>query len=286
MAQLQAGAHITRPIAWGCGSIRSVWPRWLRASLAVALAGAAACLLTGCVSPRYKLASKNTLPARALNVNFPPAPLEAILNTLVIFGGRGSWKREAFWDEYVVTFHNHGDQPLQVDSVTLVDFAGAPRSAGEDPWALERESKTLEKRYRDAGMAFARIAGPRVLVAAAEPGAIASAGIGSAGAAAAATATAVALPVYGLAIWGINSHNKATIKAEFTRRRLPLPLSLAPGETRTGSLFFPMVPSPHSLAVSWSNESGKGDSVVLPLDFLRALHLTAAPTATPHSSLP
>jgi hypothetical protein len=103
---------------------------------------------------------------------------------------------------------------------------------------------------------------------------IASAGIGAAGAAAAATATAVALPAYGLAIWGINRHHKAEIKDEFNRRRLPLPLSLAPGETRTGSLFFPMVPNPRSMDLKWSSEARKGDSV-LPLDFLVGLHVTA-----------
>lgn len=253
----------------------------------VVFAGAALCLLMGCVSPRYKFASKDTPPARALNVNFPPAPLEAKLTTAITFGGPGSWKREAFWDEYIVAIHNHGDRPLQVTAVTLVDFAGTPRAAGDDPWALERESKTLERQYRDTGMAFARMAAPRVLVATTEPVVIAGAGIGTAGAAVAATATAVALPIYGLAIWGINSHNKAAIKAEFTRRRLPLPLRLATGETRTGSLFFPMVPNPRSLAMNWSNESDKGDSVLM-LDFLRGLHVTAvtADSTIQNSSLP
>jgi hypothetical protein len=250
-------------------------PPRLRAPLAIALACATLCVLTGCVSSKYKFAGKDTPPARALNVHFPPAPLDANLSSVITAGGPGSWKREAFWDEYVVVLHNTGDQPLQVASVALVDFAGASRPAGDDPWALERESKTLERKYRDAGMAFARTAAPRVLVTSAEPVVIASAGIGTAGAAAAATVTAVALPVYGLTIWGINMHHKAAIKAEFNRRRLPLPLSLAPGETRTGSLFFPMVPNPRSLNLNWSNESATGESA-LPLDFLRGLHVTAA----------
>jgi hypothetical protein len=90
-----------------------------------------------------------------------------------------------------------GDQPLEIASATLVDFAGTSRSAGDDPWTLERESKTLEKKCRDAGIAFARVAAPRVLVTTAEPVVVSSVGIGAAGAAAAATATAVALPVYG-----------------------------------------------------------------------------------------
>jgi len=133
-------------------SIRAERPR-LWAPLAIALACAAPCVLPGCVSANYKFAGKDTPPAHALNVHFPPAPLEASLASVITDGGPGSWKREAFWDEYVVTLHNTGDQPLQVASGTLVDFAGTSRSAGDDPWAVERESKTLERKYRDSGMA-------------------------------------------------------------------------------------------------------------------------------------
>jgi hypothetical protein len=244
-------------------------------SLAFALACVAVCVATGCISSKYKFAGKQTPPARALNVRFPPAPLDASLASVVTDGGPGSWKREAFWDEYVVALHNTGDQPLQISSATLADFEGTARPAGNDPWALERESKSLERKYRDSGIAFARVAAPRVLVSTAEPVVVANAGLGTAGAAAAATATAVALPVYGLATWGLNRRQKAAIKAEFGRRRLPLPLSLAPGETRTGSLFFPMVPNPRSLNLVWSNDSGNGDSA-LPLDLLDGLHVAAA----------
>jgi hypothetical protein len=240
----------------------------------LALAVAALYVVSACVSSKYKFAGKEIPPARSLSAQFPPAPLDANLVNVITDGGPGSWKREAFWDEYVVALHNPGDQPLEVSSATLVDFAGSPRSAGNDPWALERESKTLERKYRDAGIAFARIAAPRVLVTTAEPVAVASAGIGTAGAAAAATATAVALPVYGLATWGVNRHHKAAITVEFNRRRLRLPLSLAPGETRTGSLFFPMVPNPRSLDLNGSTGSGTTDAV-LALDFLRGLHVTA-----------
>ena len=124
-------------------------------------------------------------------------------------------------------------------------------------------------------MTVVRVAAPRVLVTVAESSGAASAAIGGAGAATAATVTAAALPVYGATVLGMNLHNKKSIEAEFNRRRLRLPLVLAAGETRTGSLFFPMVPNPQSLIVSWSSESGNsraGDSV-LPLDFLQGLHV-------------
>ena len=62
------------------------------------------------------------------------------------------------------------------------------------------------------------------------------------------------------------------MEEEFSMRRLVLPLALAPGETRTGSFFFPMVPSPRSLSLHWSNSSGPGDAI-LALDSLHNLHL-------------
>jgi len=233
------------------------------------------CLSSACVSSKYKRADKRIPPAKALNVKFPPAILDASLYTEISDGAPGSWKREAYWDEYVVTIHNAGDQPLEITSTTLTDYNEAPHRAGDNPWALERESKTLGKRYQDAGIAFARVAAPRVIVSAAEPGVVASAGVGSAGAAAASTITAVALPIYGATVFGINIHNKKEITKEFNRRRLPLPLPLAAGETRTGSFFFPTIPNPHALTLHWSNGSGEGDSA-LGLDFLEGLHVKVA----------
>jgi hypothetical protein len=243
-------------------------------SAALVLAAMSICLLAACVSPKYKRAEKNAEPV-PLNVKFPSSALEASLYTEISDGGPGSWKREAFWDEYVVTLHNQGDRALNVTSVTLADYEGVPRPAGSDPWALEKESKTLERRYRDAGVAFARIAAPRVIATTAEPGIVASAGIGSTGAAAAATATAVAIPVYGLTVLEINMHNKKAIKKEFDRRRLPLPLTLGPGETRAGSLFFPMVPNPQALTLRWTGTAGD-DEAALDLHFLEGLHVISA----------
>jgi len=231
------------------------------------------CLVAACVSPKYQRTGKSTPPVQPLNVKFPPSTLDSSLYSEISDGGPGSWKREAFWDEYVVIMHNEGDQALNIVSATIMDYAGAVRPAGKDPWALERESKTLEKRYRDAGVAFARIAAPRVIVGAAEPGVVASAGIGATGTAAAATAAAVALPVYGATVLGINMHNKSGIKKEFNRRRISLPLTFGPGQTRTGSFFFPMVPNPQALTVHWINSAGDGETT-LELQFLQGLHVS------------
>jgi hypothetical protein len=209
-------------------------------------------------------------------VRFPPSALDTSLYSEISYGGPGSWKREAYWDEYVVIMHNNGDQALNITSATLMDYADAVQPAGSDPWALERESKSLERRYRDAGIAFSRMAAPRVIASAAEPTVVASTGVGTAGAATAATLTAVALPVYGVTIFGINMHNKAAIKNEFNRRRVPLPLTLGPGESRAGSFFFPMVPNPQALTVRWTSNDRDGEST-LKLSFLQGLHVKDGP---------
>jgi hypothetical protein len=241
----------------------------------------------GCVATKYKLAKKSAPPVQLLNIAFPPSPvLQPTLATLISYRGPGSWKREALWDEYVVTLENHADRALTIDSAALADAAGMPYAAGADPWVLEKQSKKLEKQYRDRGEAFMRAAGPGVLivgVGAATASAAASTVFISAGVAGAAVAAVFVLPVYYVSVLGINHHNKKAVMTEFNRRRLPLPLTLSPGEPRTGSLFFPMVRSPSSLTLGWSNDGGSAQAV-LPLDFLQALHVPAAPVG--HASNP
>jgi hypothetical protein len=125
-----------------------------------------------------------------------------------------------------------------------------------------------------------RAAGPGVIIVGAGAATISAAAGGtvfvSAGLVGAAVATVVVLPVYYITVFGINHHNKKAVMAEFKRRRLPLPLTLAPGETRTGSVFYPMVRSPSSLELRWSSEPSSGQAA-LPLDFLKGLHVPTAP---------
>jgi hypothetical protein len=243
------------------------------------------CGQLGCVANKYKLARKNTPPVQPLTVTFAPSPpLQASLVALVSYGGPGSWKRAALWDEYVVTLENRGDRPLIIASAALTDATGTPYAASSDLWALEKQSKKLEKEYRDRGEAFLRTAGSGVLIVGVAAGAAsATAAAGSVAfispaAAGAFAATVIVLPVYYLSVAGINHHNKKAIVAEFNRRRLPLPLTLAPGESRTGSLFFPMVRSPGLLSLSWSNDTA-GNTTTLPLEFLKLLHVPPAPTS-------
>jgi len=244
-----------------------------------ATVAAVLCCQSGCVATKYKLAKKNTPPLQVLSVAFPPsAPLQATLAALIIYGGPGSWKREALWDEYVLAVQNSGERPVTLDFTTLTDSNDMPVAAGVDPWTLEKQSKILEKQYRASGVAFARAAGPGVLIVGAGAAAIAATTTSvfiSSAAIGAALSTMFVLPVYYVSVWGINHHNKKAVTAEFTRRRLHLPLTLAPGEARTGSVFYPMVRDPRSLELHWSSETGDGQATLL-LDFLHGLHVPAA----------
>ena len=251
--------------------------------LAVIAAAIIAVLLVcqyGCVATKYKLANKDTPPVQSLNTAFPPSlPLLPTLVSLISYGGPGSWKRAALWDEYVVTIENRGERPLTIDSATLADSAGTAYAAGSDPWKLEKQSKALEQQYKDRGEAFLRTAGPGVFIVGVGA-ATASATAGgitfvSPAVAGAAVATVIVLPVYYATVIGINHHYKKAVMSEFKRRRVALPLMIAPGETRTGSLFYPMVRSPSSLTLDWSTEGGSA-TAKLSLEFLHTLHVPPA----------
>ena len=247
----------------------------------VAMLAAWSVLLSGCVSTRYKMAPEKTPPPMPLNLAATQPPLEVMLNMVILYKGPGSWKRAAFWDEYVVTLRNQGNQPLTIASAALADFAGVRRAPDDNPWALEKESKTLERKYRDAGIAFVRYTAPGGILAVAGVS-FAEASLMSAGAAGAATVCFVALPVYYTGVIMINHHNKVAVEKEFHRRRLGLPLTLAPGETRIGSFFFPMVPNPRSLSLRWASGAA-GDEILIPLESLHGLHIKASVQASVHN---
>jgi hypothetical protein len=173
-----------------------------------------------------------------------------------------------------VALHNQSEEPLTIAGATLIDFADADRAPGVDPWALEKESQTVEQQYKRAGVDFARGAMPRVLIVGASATTGAMGGFLSAAVAVAAAVSVIALPIYEIVVWRMNRLNKAAVTAEFARRRLAFPLTLAAGETRNGSLFLPLVPNPHSLTLQWSR-GPVSNNVTLSLAALHGLHSTS-----------
>ncbi|MFI4891003.1 MAG: hypothetical protein ACHQIL_10770 [Steroidobacterales bacterium] len=230
--------------------------------------------LTGCVATKYQMAQKGAPPPTLLSITDSQPPIDVGVRSVIVDGGPGSWKRRALWDEYVVTIRNQGEEPLTIVDATLIDFSGKPLSPGVDPWALEKASQSLEQRYRSAGVAFARSAAPRAVVFGATAAGAAVGGAAETATAAAAGISVIALPVAYVVVWHKNRLNKAAISTEFARRRLSFPLTLAAGEMHTGSIFFPMVPDPRSLTLSWTSDPKSG-AIDISLDSLVGMHVPA-----------
>jgi hypothetical protein len=235
---------------------------------------------TGCVtSTKYRMAKEGTPVAKPLGWNVAVPPAEITLSTLIVFKGPGSWKREARWDEYVVKLTNHGTQPLWIETATLIDLMGEPQIPGVDPWQLEKLSYTNWDKYGKTGLKVVAGAGAMALYGTALMASSVGSFMAGPGAAAGGSVLLDAIPVVAIvditAVAIMNHNNKAKVQKEFDRRRLVLPLTMAPDSAAEGSLFFPMTPGPQRLIVR--GKSGETPlELVLELKPLAGLHLKPA----------
>jgi hypothetical protein len=128
---------------------------------------------TGCVSSKYKLAKTDTPPPVPLNLAVTQPPAEVVVHTVIAYQGPGSWKREAFWDEYVLTIARRGDTPLIIESAELLDWEQAAAKPGDDPWVLDREGRSWWKNVRSSPTTSLVALGAGTLLA----GAVATSGL-------------------------------------------------------------------------------------------------------------
>lgn len=261
-------------------------PSWSRFAYRVTLLLGLTLLSAGCVSNKYQAASALGAQPQWINANLGGAPLKTRLDTVIIYQGPGSWKKSAYWDEFLITFTNDSDASITLASASLIDYFGTIMPAGTEPWKLEKASRAQRDRYTDAGVSFAlnTLGYAALTYGAAGAGMLVGAAMTNTwgGLAAGATIGLVAVPVTALAIYANNQKHRHQIEKEFSRRRLSLPLALAPGETRQGSLFFPMTVGPRSLRLECAEGTVRRPSD-LPLPMLAGMHLmeSAPPSPTP-----
>jgi hypothetical protein len=254
-----------------------------------AVAALVALLFTGCVSNKYQRTGKNTPPAVMLHLpaapiaaapeNTPPPVFAATLESVIVYRGPGSWKRVAYWDEYVLTLENHSAGAVVVEEATLTDFQGGVVHPGSDPWELERQSRSYTARLKSTGgnilqlgagmvgsglmgVATGAVVGPMVL----GPSWFGPVLEG------AATGFVVAVPVYVASSVYLNVSRKHDVEAEFKKRNLHLPASLAANTTAQGSLFFRISPGPQRLTLRYRIGNETREDVV-DLTALSGLHL-------------
>lgn len=240
--------------------------------------------LTGCVSSGYRRTDNEDIPpAVPLGWQSGTAPVDLTLQTVIVYRGPGSWKTNAYFDEYVVTLRNHSSSPQAVTRALLTDFRGSTVLTGDNPWTLEKLSRTKLDRYGSlaaigAGTSLASFgAGVGTLATLAFAPAGLTAGLSLGSAFMLASGAIVAVPV---ATVYKNVSSKHGIEAEFTRRQLRLPLTLTPGQELSGSLFFPVTPGPRRLQVQLEGQSLL-EAIELPLPQLATLHLAPDRDAIP-----
>jgi hypothetical protein len=216
--------------------------------------------LTSCTSPTYEAAPKDTLPPVLINLPSTDPPIEALLHTVIKFHGPGSWKRNAYWDEYVVTVANRGNALVTIESATLFDRENTSTVAGENPWELEQASYKLA----DEHVGFVKqstIQTSRAVVGGALAGGI----------------LVPAEYITGTIYANINSRN--AVEQEFKRRRLVLPAVLVPGQLTYGSLFFRISPDAQRLTLHCRVDDTPRD-VVIDLTPIADLHLKSPSPGT------
>lgn len=247
--------------------VSSLVPRGVTALLMVPF-------LCGCVSAKYKPAPKATPPAVTLNLTATDPALSAVLHSAIIFQGPGSWKRSAYWDEYVISVANYSSTPMVVTNVELFDFTGKSATPGDNPWKVEKQSRSDLARLQSAAGTALKIGASTlgVMTLGAMPAAAAVAGASVSGTVA--LAGLMVDPAFLVGTIMRNSSERGKIDREFNARRLELPVRLAPGEVRQGSLFFRISPGPTHVALHYELGNGEKGSLTLPLTPLASLHLT------------
>jgi hypothetical protein len=244
--------------------------------------------MTGCASSKYKLAKKNTPPPIPINLSVNQPPIELILHTVIVYQGSGSWKRKAYWDEYIITITNQGQLPLTIDSATLIDFQDKHNATGSDPWELEKQSKTWWKNIQstEAGRLVTLGAGMAASIGvfmAVAPAAIWGGSGAALGVAGAAVGAIIVLPAYALISVLGNISGRHKIEAEFNKRRLAIPVIVPAGQIVQGSFFFPITPGPKRLILQCQVGEEALD-IDFDLSLLADLHIKDETTKLPASS--
>ena len=175
------------------------------------------------------------------------------LDTLIVRDGPGSWARNADWDEYRLTVRNLSDARLVVDRIVIFDAFDQPIAATGSRENLVRGSRKIARRHEDAGIEI-------------------KAGAGAATAASGLLLAGPALITTGI----VRGVRNARVNEQLVTRGTSLPLHVAAGEESALQLFFPIVPSPERMVLSYRNGVFARQIVIDTSSVLNRLHLANA----------
>ncbi len=213
--------------------------------------------------------------------------LSVALDWVIVKDGPGTWAKNAWWDEYLISVANVSDEVVSLTNVQIIDHLETPLAADADYKQLVRASKQTAGRYDDYDIEVKPGAGTGALVLAGTGGvmvasAMAAASLGAtiAGSATATTAAAgagavaIVLVAPALIVGGIiKGSNNRKVGREIEKRHTAFPVKLGAGESASIDVFFPLAPSPQSVLLVYETEA---DTRVIEIDtreVLEGLHL-------------
>lgn len=214
-------------------------------------------ILSGCATTRF---ISNPTPPQELKISGKDQNFEVVLDHIILPNGPGSWVKDALWDEYALTLRNFSDKDVTAERFRIIDPRGVYINNGVNPFQLESASKMLANAYKEIGIMTVVGVGSEALLFVA-PLVVAPLAL-------------VALPVY--EICSMNKtfsdvQDNEKISKEFTGRMLTA-VALSGNATVTGSIFFPIIPSPKSLVIDYRMKN-EMKTLEISLEKLTGLHV-------------
>ena len=246
-----------------------------------------ACLLAGCGGTRV-LKEPQPLQTTKPLATESDERVTVILDWVIVRDGPGTWARNADWDEYLLRVSNRSALPIRINELVVIDSLNTRIASEPGRKELVEGSKKTARRYKKTGIKVKAGHGSGTMLV--TGAAVTVVGVGAAyGAASAALASGAtsaggagtalgglvllgpALAVGGI-LRGVNNH---AVNEEILLRQTELPLEVAAGEEVQLTVFFPLVPSPCALELSYAEESGEHTVAVDTSMAMNGLHLDA-----------
>jgi len=207
--------------------------------------------------------------------------LSVTLDWVIVRDGPGTWAKNVDWDEYLLRVQNLGDDSIRVTNITVLDSLGTRIETGDSRKQLVKGTKKTKRRYKGEGLKVKAGVSAGTLLAAGAVTAVTVASVGGAvvlggSALAAGVATGVLLvPV--LAVGGVfRGVNNSKVNNQIESRQTLLPIELQDEVENSLHVFFPLVPSPRQLELTYVDLRGEHTLIVDTQAALEGLHLLQA----------
>lgn len=198
----------------------------------------------GCAATTARHIAAPTSPPQDVSLQARSEDLEIRLHYVIAPDGPGSWLRGAKWNEFVVSIKNLSPNDVTIERINLIDSRGVyVESKYPSLLELETASENIAKEYALGGQMTAL------------------------GVASSVAAVFAPIPLPGLTGLLMSGHmysaqyagakDREAIDAEFKKRQLSAPLELSGGALLRGSVFFPLVPDPRAVVLTYSSPKGE-----------------------------